>query len=298
MTQHQDPENIFINGEVASVAELEYMEGLALELLTEFEGDVHRQYGYATETDCAVLFTTHAHEEVAALGSVASILIAKDDYENPLLTVSYGYDNIPCLFLFKDNNELSEVPGIIQELLESNIQHLDAQVLRHVQSIVFCILSGVDIKELNVGIMPGDELKDDYKYVADVIRQQVVENTKCEVRSKDWGIDYEDGSTLAIVSNEVSGTNYTYEEIAELPVLLIELVDKASQTTYTYTKAQNGDTSLESSITKPDNSYIVEDEEVEDEIALFVEDLQLDTPGKNDVLQITYSLSRAILIDT
>jgi hypothetical protein len=298
MMPTNSPEGWSFNGEPASGEEIDFMEALAKDLLLDLPAEYHRQYGYATEDGSIAMFSTHISEEEAELRSLASVEIASGSPDNIKLEITFDYDNNPSHIFFTSTDDLGEITSIIQDLLEADgVQPIDANVLRHLQSIVFCMMNAISPK--HIAILPETDPAKDDSYVGDVVRSQVENNTTCTVRTKVWCLPLDDNHTLTVSSSEIIGEVSENDDAQNLPILQIEYEDRSKKTTYTYSRQQNGETVLDTTVgdEAEDNGQVIDDD-LEDMITLLLEDITNNsTPAKQDVGLLINALSQAILIE-
>jgi hypothetical protein len=234
------------------------------------------------------------------MGSIASVIVSSGHPGNVKLSLTFGYDNQPSHLFFTSEKELGEISSILQDLLEDDdVQSRDVAILRHLQAIVFCMMNAITPE--HIGLLPDPDTAEDLQYVGDVIRSQVEENTNCAIRTKVWGLPFDDDHILTVSSNEIIGDLSVNDDTSEIPCLQVEYEDRAEHITYTYSKEQNGDTVLDTSVGIADD-YIEQvdgqGETIEEEIALFIKEIGGNIPSRKDVELITRMLSQAVLIDT
>jgi hypothetical protein len=300
MTHDTNPEGLSINGERADEDSIALMEGYASDLLIDFPAEYNRQYGYSTEYSGSIaLFSTCVFEEEAESGSVGAVIIAKGKPENVKLEIAFNYDNQPNHLFFTSEEEFADMTSIIQDLLDNGeLQPADAIVLRHLQSIVFCLMAAM--KPEHIGVIPNDESPGDFRHVADIIRSQVDKNTDYGIRTKVWGLPFDDDSSLTVASNEVIG-ELGVDLKLPFPKLMVEYEDRTGHITYTYIRNFDDSVTLDSvnsTANLLDEVDSDDENDIEDQVASFIEELGTSVPGKKDVSLITSMLTQALLTDS
>lgn len=298
MTNEHFPEEWSLGGEIASSDDIAFMEGLASDLLSTFPGEIHQRYGYSTEQGSICFFSTIEYEEYPD-NPIQSVMICDGFLDNLKFEIVIR-NKTECDTYLANDDELGGLTYTLQDLLENgNLQSDDATILRHIQSIVFCLMNS-SVPEY-IELLPELDPNKDFRYLSDVISEQVQKNTSLSLKSKSWDLAFDDGTSLEITSNIICGESIEDDDLSELPILEIEYCEPESKTILNYRRLLDGEVVLETSVInegcESEMSEVILDDDLEDQISDFITEMGIDIPRAHDVRLIIKKLSQAILAE-
>ncbi len=206
--------------ELASKEDKEWLERCAADVLENMVAEERLQYGYITESGAMLVLRTVTREDEITLGSYASVLICREHDTNSLLTLTFGYSNQQTEQGYDGIDDLMQVAGIVQELLDSGlVPDEDQIVLQYAKNKALYAMGLISEGEVDVfaeseGSRPA--------HIANVIRSQVAARSE----TVDYNIctveELDDGSSISVELSLYSG-GIAYEEdiLANTPLLKV-----------------------------------------------------------------------------
>lgn len=259
MTMHNaDPSGIQFNGEPATVAAMEMMEGLAIGIVAETPAERSRDYIKTTIDGAVVQFRSVQFEEPQGpslpVAEVLSIALSREEDEKETFEIAFSPDNLLlkayCEIRDKDEQDddledpLVKAASIAHELLESaDLDPNERALVRHMRHIALFIRGQSIPANANMSQDGANTVRPVASMIADLVNQ----NTRLVTERREFGHAFDDDHTITIVQHVVTGEIETEVEfaLADEPRLQIEFEDRTSQLNYCYTLQFGGGRKLE-----------------------------------------------------